>query len=83
MKINYISWLANELGKSEEIFEISEPTPISRILESLASREINYKSDFFKVNGIVRVAINGLVVDREYIVSNNQDIVLFAPMSGG
>ncbi|PZP54678.1 MAG: hypothetical protein DI586_09160 [Micavibrio aeruginosavorus] len=83
MKINYVSWLADEMGKHEEYLEITEPTPIKFILSQLESREENYKSLLFKEDGIVRISLNGVVIPRSHVISNNEEITLFAPMSGG
>ncbi len=83
MKISYVSWLADEMGKCEEYLDISESVSVDSILSQIEKREEGYKSFFFKKDGIVRISVNGNLVSRDYVVSNNEELVLFAPMSGG
>lgn len=83
MKINYVSWLSNELGKNSEEIKIDRDVSILELLSLLEGAYSQQHKYIFKDPEIVRASVNGKLVEPGTIISNNAEVTLFAPMSGG
>lgn len=83
MKINYVSWLSNELGKNSEEIQIDRDMSIIELLSLLEDTYSQQHKYIFKDPEIVRASVSGKLVEPETVISNSAEVTLFAPMSGG
>lgn len=83
MKIHYLTWLSDRLGKASEELELpSNITEITHLMDYLESKEGVYKS-IFTNRHIVCCAIDGTVVGQNHKIHNTNTISFFAAIAGG
>ena len=83
MKINFVSWLSDELGRNFEIIDLVKDISVSELFSLLESKSATPFKYIFQDQEIVRASVNGKVVDGSKMITNNCEVTLFAPMSGG
>ncbi len=85
MKIKYFAWIKERLEKSEEILNI-EKIEISSLLHQLSKKGQQYKDVFSKPEKLC-IAVNeelvNLTQSPELIITNNDEVAFFPPISGG
>lgn len=83
MKLLYFAWVKDRIGFSEETIELpSGITTVNQLLDWLASRGENYASAIN--NGkTVRVAINQTYAPEDKTITNDDEVALFPPVTGG
>ena len=83
MKLLYFAWVKDRIGLSEETVDLpSDITTVNELLDWLALRGDNYASAIN--NGkTVRVAVNQTYAPEDKSISNEDEIALFPPVTGG
>lgn len=83
LTIHYFASIREALDKSQEQLEL--PRAVSSVRDLIT--HLSASDDRFKaiVGGErkVLVAVNQTVVDREHVLSGNDEIAFFPPMTGG
>ncbi len=83
MNLLYFAWVRQKIGKSEEVFDLPENIRTVRALaEYLRSRGEGY-GDAFADLARLRVAVNREHVPFDTVVSPNDEIAFFPPVTGG
>ncbi len=83
MKLLYFAWLRQRLGISEEI--VSPPssvTNVDNLLDWLAMRSPEFNA-VFQDRKIIRVAVNQEYAKLNHPLTQDDEIALFPPVTGG
>jgi sulfur-carrier protein len=83
MKLLYFAWVKDRIGLSEETVDLpNDVTTINELLDWLTSRGENYASAIN--NGkTVRIAVNQSYAPEDKSISNDDEVALFPPVTGG
>ena len=82
MKIRYFSWLKNITNKEFEEINNQKITDIDSLKKYLFQKYPKLKEHIIK-NEIIRIAINLEYASENIKISNQDEIALFPPVSGG
>ncbi len=83
MKLLYFAWVKDRVGLAEETVVLpSSVKTVSQLLNWLASRGENYANDLADA-GSIRIAVNQTYIQGNQIVSNDDEVALFPPVTGG
>ena len=82
MKILYFAKLRQSLGKSEETVCIKKKKKISQIISELKKRNEVYNFALKETNSL-QYAVNCEYVDLDFFVTDNDELAIFPPVSGG
>lgn len=83
MKVLYFAWVRETTGKSEE--DIAKPDGVSTVrdlVEFLKRRNSAYRQAFAD-DKMVRVAVNQEYVDLQHVISDDDEVAFFPPVTGG
>ena len=82
MKILYFAKLKQLVGKSEETIFIQKKKRISQVINELKKRNEVYNFAFKEINSL-QYAVNCEYVDLDFFVTDNDELAIFPPVSGG
>ncbi len=83
MVIRYFAWLRDHTGCAQEQLDCpANVTNISQLISYLCERSDGHKAAFAH-EGVIRVAINQDFADKEDVISPNDEIAFFPPVTGG
>ena len=83
MNILYFSWIKDKLGKSQENIIIDAKVKnVSDLINLLKEKDEKYQEVFDDVTSI-RVSINMETANIEDVISTNDEVAFFPPMTGG
>ena len=83
MKISYFAWIKTKIGTGEETIEFPKAvTTIEQLLNWLEQKGMPYR-EAFKNRAVVKVAVNQQHVTHAHPVTNNDELSIFPPISGG
>lgn len=82
MKIIYSGWLATRIGLPYEEMEIESPLSVFALMDILVERGSTY-SAIFKNKDIINASMQGRVIDKTSLLSDDISVTFFAPMAGG
>lgn len=82
MKIRYFSWLKNITNKEFEEINNQKITDIDSLKKYLFQKYPKLKEHIIK-NEIIRIAVNLEYAPENIKISNQDEIALFPPVSGG
>jgi molybdopterin synthase sulfur carrier subunit len=83
MKLLYFAWVKDRVGLAEETVVLpSSVKTVSQLLDWLASRGENYANALADADSI-RIAVNQTYIQENQIVSNDDEVALFPPVTGG
>lgn len=85
MKIHYLTWLRNRLGKPQETIDLPANTSdLPGLITYLSSQGDNYAAVFSDMTHI-KISINGQVIeyDAPVTIHNDDTVSFFSPMAGG
>lgn len=83
IKILYFASLREQLGVSEELFELSEEnTTVGKIKQLLSQRGNEWRERFTKHTAILS-ALNHTMVKDETCLNRNDELAFFPPVTGG
>ena len=83
MKILYFAWLRERIGVGEE--EITLPQSVNTakdLVDWLVKRGPSYSAAFEDLS-IVRIAVNMEFSDLNHIITNEDEVAFFPPVTGG
>tara|TARA_E500000178_G_C16503019_1_gene522525 strand:- start:112 stop:357 length:246 start_codon:yes stop_codon:yes gene_type:complete len=81
MKIIYFASVKQIIGVGEESMNIKGKISVGEIINILKKRSQQYSLAFKNTN--IQCAVNCRFVNKSYIVSNNDEIAFFPPVTGG
>ena len=82
MKVLYFAKLKQLIGKSEETICIEKKKKISQIITELKKRDKVYSFALKDTNSL-QYAVNCEYVDLDFFVTDNDELAIFPPVSGG
>lgn len=82
MKILYFARLKELIGKSEDTISIIKERKIYQIIDDLKKRNKKYKSAFDEIKNL-QYAVNCEYVKDNSFVSNDDELAIFPPVTGG
>ena len=82
MKILYFARLKQLIGKSEEIIFIDKRKKISQVINELKKRNEVYNFAFKEIHSL-QYAVNCEYVDLDSFITDNDELAIFPPVSGG
>ena len=82
MKILYFASLKESIGKGEDTFHVDGEKKIFQIIDELKNRNANYKIAFSKIKNL-QYAVNCEYVNKNSFVTNNDELAIFPPVTGG
>jgi len=82
LKIIYFASIRESIGVSQEKIKISEPCSILELVDMLIKKDKKYKSVFSDLKKI-KCALNFSYVDYNTIVSDEDELAFFPPVTGG
>ena len=82
MKIKYFSWLKNITNIEEEVINDKKIIDIESLKEYLCSQYPKLEKYFIK-DQIIQIAVNLEYTSENISISNQDEIALFPPVSGG
>ena len=83
LTIHYFASVREALGKANEQLEFSDNiVNVEGLMKYLGASNPAFQSLIESENKIL-VAVNQIVVDRNYMLSKNDEVAFFPPMTGG
>lgn len=82
MKVLYFAWLKNKTGKSEEFINDKKIKDVNSLLNFISKKYPKLK-EFAGKKHILRIAINLNYTTKNKKITNNDEIAIFPPVSGG
>ena len=83
MKILYFSWIKDGIGKSQEDIILEEGIKtIADLINFLAASNEDYKKVFSDLSSI-KFSKNMNLVSIDEIITNEDEVAFFPPMTGG
>ena len=82
MKILYFASLKELIGKGEDTYHIDGQKKIYQIIDELKNSNTNYNIAFTKIKNL-QYAVNCEYVNKESFVTNNDELAIFPPVTGG
>ena len=83
MKILYFAWLRERIGVGEEEITLPQSVNTSKdLVDWLVKRGPGYSAAFEDLS-IVRIAVNMEFSDLKHIVTNEDEVAFFPPVTGG
>jgi molybdopterin synthase sulfur carrier subunit len=83
MKILYFAWLRQRTGIGEEDVALPESVrDVGSLVEWLKQRSPEF-AEALKDTSAVRVAVNQEFASFDTVLSGNEEVALFPPMTGG
>jgi len=82
LKILYFAKLKQLIGKSEETICIEKKKKISQVINELKKRNEVYNFALKETKSL-QYAVNCEYVDLDFFVTNNDELAIFPPVSGG
>ena len=83
MKILYFAWVREATGKSEEDLLLPEGvSTVSDLVTWLKQRDESFRKAFSD-ESLVRVAVNQEYVGLNFLISNEDEVAFFPPVTGG
>jgi len=81
--IHYFASVREALGKANEQLEFSDDiVNVEGLMKYLGAANPAFQS-LIESESKVLVAVNQTVVDRNYVLSENDEVAFFPPMTGG
>jgi len=83
MKIRYFAWLRHDLGCDEENITLpANIRTVGKLLDWLPTRGERYE-EALKLIDMIMVSVNGQYADRQCTLSDDDEVLLIPPISGG
>jgi len=83
LTIHYFASVREALGKADEQLEFPDDiVNVGGLMKHLGAANPAFQSLIAPGNKIL-VAVNQIVVDRNYVLSKNDEVAFFPPMTGG
>jgi molybdopterin synthase sulfur carrier subunit len=83
LTIHYFASVREALGKADEQLEFPDDiVNVGGLMKYLGAVNPAFQSLIASENKIL-VAVNQIVVDRNYVLSKNDEVAFFPPMTGG
>ncbi len=82
MKILYFGSLKESIGKGEDTIKIDGKKKIYQIIDELKNSDSNYNTAFRKIKNL-QYAVNCEYVNKDCSVTNNDELAIFPPVTGG
>lgn len=83
MQLLYFAWVRERIGIGEETLSLpGDVTDVGGLLNWLATRGEQY-ADALGERGQIRVAVNQVYVQDDQVVSDDDEIAIFPPVTGG
>ena len=82
MKILYFARISEELGKNQELLSINGKIRIIDVINILKKKDERYNLVFQKISNI-KFAINCEYATKSDFVTNNDELAIFPPVTGG
>lgn len=83
LTIHYFASVREALGKANEQLEFPDDiVNVEDLMKYLGAANPAFQSLIESENKIL-VAVNQIVVDRNYVLSKNDEVAFFPPMTGG
>ncbi len=83
LTIHYFASVREALGKANEQLEFPDDiVNVEGLMKYLGASNPAFQSLIESENKIL-VAVNQIVVDRNYVLSKNDEVAFFPPMTGG
>lgn len=83
MKVLYFAWVREVTGTAEEEFDLAEGVnTVQDLVSWLKEKDLVYQQAFAD-DKMVRVAVNQEYVNLDHLISNNDEIAFFPPVTGG
>ena len=83
MQVLYFGWVKSRIGTAKE--ELSPPpevTNVATLIEWLKGQGEGY-SKAFEDSAALRVAVNQKIASLDAAISDNDEVAVFPPMTGG
>ena len=83
LTIHYFASVREALDKNQEQIELPDSvTKVGELIAHLAQNNPDSRAVFESENKLL-VAVNQTVVDRNFVLSDNDEVAFFPPMTGG
>ena len=82
MKILYFAKISEELGKNEDLLLIKDKLRIIDVVNILKKKNERYNLVFRKISNI-KFAINCEYVTKNDYITDNDELAIFPPVTGG
>ena len=88
LNIQYFASIREALNRSEEELELPRDVKsVQALIDYLVSANPHFEAIFMvggdRKAGKVLVAVNQTIVDRKHLLSQNDEVAFFPPMTGG
>jgi len=88
LNIQYFASIREALNRSEEELELPRDVKsVQALIDYLVSANPHFEATFLvggdRKAGKVLVAVNQTIVDRKHLLSQNDEVAFFPPMTGG
>jgi molybdopterin synthase sulfur carrier subunit len=83
MKIAYLAWLKDKVGKEcEEVALPPEVTDVGGLVRWLAGRDARYAAAF-EFAEVIKVAVNQRYANDDHPLKPDDEVIFIPPISGG
>ena len=83
MQVLYFGWVRSRIGVGkEELSPPAEVTTVATLIDWLKGRGDAYASAF-EDSSSLRVAVNQEIAQLDAAITNNDEVAVFPPMTGG
>ncbi len=82
MKILYFAKLKHVIGKHEDNLKIESNKKICEIIDELMKKNNDYAKAFNQVENL-QFAVNCEYVNKDFTVTNSDELAIFPPVTGG
>lgn len=83
MKIVYFAWMREHIGAASEEFDLPAGiTSVDALAKHLKAQSAGHAKALSNLK-VVRVAVNHVYADLDTVISNDDEVAFFPPVTGG
>ncbi|MEM0380149.1 MAG: MoaD/ThiS family protein [Desulfurococcaceae archaeon] len=88
IRVKYLMWLRDKIGVESEEYVFDREITLRELINLLKNKHVNLEKFLdrgFNVEDSIIIIVNGKSINQnlDYVLNNNDEVVLLPPVSGG